>query len=73
VQKFTLLVFPYFENDRIHSVTDPADGHILLWNIRPLVEPIWPEEHFLHLFEPEAAPWICSEALLFLGSKLNRI
>jgi hypothetical protein len=73
VQNFTLLVFPYFKNDGIHPVAHPADGHVLLRNIRPLVEPILPREELPRLFEPDAAPWVCPKALLFLGSTLNRI
>jgi len=59
---FALFVFTYFKNDGVHAVAYPADGHILLRKIRPLVEPIWPREQLLHFLESDAAPWICGEA-----------
>ena len=65
MEKFTLFVLPDLKNDRIQEVTHATDGHILLRNIRPLIEPIRSREQLLRLFETDAAPWIRSETLAF--------
>jgi hypothetical protein len=65
VAKFTLFVLPDFKNDGIQEVAHPTDGHVLLRNIRPLIEPIRSREQLLRLFETDAAPWIRSETLAF--------
>ena len=65
MEKFTLFVLPDLKNDRIQEVAHPTDGYILLWNIRPLIEPIRSREQLLGLFETDAAPWIRCGTLAF--------
>jgi len=67
VQNFTLFVSPYFKDDRIQPFTHPADRDVLLWYIRPLIEPIGPREQLLHFLESNAAPRIRSEPLALFG------
>jgi hypothetical protein len=69
VQDLPLFVFAYFKDDRIHPVTHPADGDILLRDIRPLVEPIRPSEQIPRLLEPNAPPRILLSGARFFWDR----
>jgi hypothetical protein len=63
VQDLTVFVLPNFEDDRVQSVTHPADRQILLRNIDSPIEPIRPGEQLLSFLEPDPTFGIRSEAL----------
>src|SRR5271163_2281321 len=41
------LVLPHLKNDGVEPLSDPADGAVLLRQVRPLIEVIRPEENLL--------------------------
>jgi hypothetical protein len=73
VQDLAIFVFTDFKDYRIQAVSYQADGHILLANVRPLIEPIRPGEQLPHLLDPMPRRGFAFRRLLFRGSKLKRI
>ena len=68
---FSTFIVSDFKNDRIKAPVSQANGAILLWPIRALVEVVGMTKYFLRFFKANPALRITSESEALLSVKLE--
>ena len=66
-------VFPDLKNHGVEAIAYPADGTVLMREIRALVQVVRMKENLLRLLETDTTLGFRRRLLLFRASKWNRI
>src|SRR5208337_2349709 len=59
----TFLVLPHLKDERVQPAPHPANGSVLLWQIRAMVEVVRMRKDLLRLLETNSTPRVLSQPL----------
>ena len=73
MENLSLLVLPNLEDQGKELIANPANSHVLLWNIRPSIKPIGPGKDLLRFFKADTPFGIRPQPLTLSRTKVKRI